>query len=180
MDHEHFMRHRNMNSDLRNSMSAEVIKALNLGPSDVVFDIGSGDGFYSMNFAKLSSKVYSIDAYEDNFQNPNYSNSKIEKIATDICEWIKSNDFSDASHVFFSNSFHDIECQDGILKILSKSLKKGSHLDMVEFKLETQFGPPKSFRFSKEMLKSKVEPYGFKEVNYIEFEYHYFISFEKI
>ncbi|BBJ28955.1 class I SAM-dependent methyltransferase [Athalassotoga saccharophila] len=180
MDHEHFMRHRNMNSDLRSSMSSEVIKALNLGPSDVVFDIGSGDGFYSMSFANLSAKVYSIDAYGDNFQNPNYSNPKIEKIAIDICEWIKSKDFYDASHVFFSNSFHDIDCQDEILKVLSKSLKKGSHLDMVEFKLETNFGPPKHFRFSKEMLKSKVEPYGFKEVNYIEFEYHYFISFEKI
>lgn len=180
MDQEHFKRHHNMNSNIRNSIFSTVIKALNLNSYDVIFDVGSGDGFYAANFAKIANKVYAIDEYEDNFKDPNYSNSRIEKFTYDICDWIKHNDFSEASHVFFSNSFHDIRCQNEILKILSKSLSKGSHLDMIEFKVETNFGPPKQLRFSKETIKSKIEPFGFKEANYIEFDYHYFISFEKI
>ncbi len=179
MDHEHFMRHQHFNDDLRKSMASEVLKAMNLRAEDTVFDIGSGDGFYSNEFSKVCKAVFAIDEYEKNFENKNYENPKIRKIPQSICEWIKKNDFSQANHVFFSNSFHDMECQDEILSALS-SLKKGSYLDMVEFKLTTLFGPPKSIRFSKEMLKAKVEPYGFKEANYLEFENHYFISFERV
>lgn len=180
MDHEHFIRHQNFNDTLRKSMVSDVLKAMKLEMNDVIFDVGSGDGFYSNEFSKICKQVFALDEYEKNFENKNYSNEKIEKISQSVCEWINKNDFSKATHVFFSNSFHDMECQDEILKSLSKSLKNGSHLDMVEFNLTALFGPPKDIRFSKEMLKAKVEPYGFKEINYVEFENHYFISFEKI
>ncbi len=180
MDHEHFMHHQHFNNALRTSMVADVLKTMQLEMNDVVFDVGSGDGFYSSEFAKVCKAVFSIDEYEKNFESQNYANEKIKKISQSVCEWIKKNDFSEATHVFFSNSFHDMECQDEILSVLSKSLKKGSHFDLVEFNLKALFGPPKSIRFSKEMLKDKVEPYGFKEVKYVEFKDHYFISFEKI
>ena len=180
MDNEHFIRHQHFNDEMRKSMVDEVVKAMNLSKEDVVFDIGSGDGFYSSKFADSSKEVFSLDEYEKNFESEHYSKENITAISKSVCEWMKNNDFSEATHVFFSNSFHDMECQDKILEKLSESLKKGYHLDMVEFNLKATFGPPKSIRFSKEMLKAKVEPYGFKEVKYVEFENHYFISFEKI
>lgn len=180
MDQEHFMHHKHFNDALRESMVADVLNVMHLEANDVIFDVGSGDGFYSSEFARICKAVFAIDEYEKNFDDKNYGNEKIKKIPQSVCEWIKKNDFSEATHVFFSNSFHDMECQDEILSVISKSLKKGSHLDMVEFNLKALFGPPKNIRFSKEMLKGKVEPYGFKEVNYVEFKNHYFISFEKI
>jgi len=180
MDQKHFMRHQHFNDSLRTSMVSDVLNVIDLKADDIIFDIGSGDGFYSSEFSKVCKAVFAIDEYEKNFESKHYESQNITKIPESICEWIKKNDFAQATHVFFSNSFHDMECQNEILSALSKSLKKGAHLDMVEFNLKAVFGPPKNIRFSKEMLKTKVEPYGFKEVKYVEFKNHYFISFEKI
>ena len=82
--------------------------------------------------------------------------------------------------LFFSNSFHDMRCQDAILKSFSNKLTNGAYLTMIEFKLDTLFGPPKSIRLSKEELKAKVESYGFIEEASIDLTTHYFISFKLV
>ncbi len=179
-DNFHFMKHKNANQNLRGEIAERVIELMNLSKEDTIFDIGAGDGFYSSKFADLCKKVVSIEAYGKNFEGELYAEDNIVKIEADICEWIKINDFCEATHIFFSNSFHDMECQDGILDKISSSLKKGGHLDLIEFNLKATFGPPKNIRFSKEALKSKVEKYGFEEKEYNDFENHYFISFEKM
>ncbi|MGB9682059.1 MAG: rRNA adenine N-6-methyltransferase family protein [bacterium] len=173
------MHHLHFNDKLRKTIVNTVVEALKLSNEDVVFDIGSGDGLYSSEFAKRCKKVIAIDKDGRNFQNEYYLDERIIKIQADICDWIKINDFSEATHIFFSNSFHDIECQDEVLKVLSESLREGAYLDMVEFNLRAVFGPPKGIRFTRERLKTKVEAYHFLESSYIEFENHYFISFKK-
>ncbi|MGC8590167.1 MAG: hypothetical protein ACP5LY_06150, partial [Athalassotoga sp.] len=74
MDHEHFMHHQHFNNALRTSMVADVLKTMQLEMNDVVFDVGSGDGFYSSEFAKVCKAVFSIDEYEKNFESQNYAN----------------------------------------------------------------------------------------------------------
>ena len=76
--------------------------------------------------------------------------------------------------------FHDMPCQDEMLAALSGAFRKGAHLDMIEFNPETTFGPPKSIRFSKDVLRAKVEEYGFKHEAYIELNTHCFMSFTKV
>ncbi len=180
LNNGYFNHNKPVNTEIRSKIVDDVIQSMNLSKNDVVFDIGSGDGFYSSKFADLSKKVYSIDEFEDNFQSEYYLKNNITTIPQNVCDWLKTNDFSEADCVFFSNSFHDMECQEQILKKIQTSLKKGRYLDLIEFNLSANFGPPVNIRFSKEMLKSKVESYGFKEVKYLEFENHYFISFQKI
>jgi SAM-dependent methyltransferase len=156
----------------------KIIKVIHLSKSDTLLDIGSGDGYYSSRFAELCGKVIAIDKYADVLKNHFYENPVIEVICEDACNWITRNNIEKVTQVFFSNSFHDMPCQEAMLKSFSNKLANGAYLHFIEFKLETSFGPPKNIRFSREDLKAKVEFHGFVETAYIDLDTHYFISFK--
>lgn len=159
---------------LREKIKDHLLEMMNLTLNDIVIDVGSGDGFYSNEFSKVCKQVFSVDEYCKNFESDFYSNSNITTICIDACHGI---DVPKVTHAFFSNSFHDMKCQDQLLNFLSSILKGGGKLTLVEFKLDTPFGPPKATRFSEDELVKKVEPWGFKKIDRREFEYHYAVSF---
>jgi SAM-dependent methyltransferase len=176
--------HRNNNQhgspELKEQLFNRIVKVMDLSTSDTVLDVGSGDGYYSSKFAEVCGKVIAIDQYVDISKNNFYANPSIEFICEDACTWIAHNPLGNVTQLFFSNSFHDMRCQDAILKSFSNKLRNGAHLNMIEFKLDTPFGPPKSIRLSKEELKAKVESYGFIEEASIDLTTHYFISFKLV
>ncbi len=154
--------------------------SMKLSESDILLDVGSGDGYYSSRFAEKCRKVVAIDAYCEGFSSEFYSKPNIQTVCGDVCRWLSENGIGDVTHVFFSNSFHDMTCQEEILSTLSRSLPAGAHLDMIEFHPDTPYGPPKSIRFSSEALKSKIERFGFSQEAYIDLNTHYFVSFAKV
>ncbi len=158
----------------------KIVKVMHLSTSDTLLDVGSGDGYYSSKFAEVCGNVIAIDQYADGSKNDFYANLSIEFICEDACAWIAHNQLDKVTQLFFSNSFHDMRCQDVILKSFSNKLTNGAYLTMIEFKLDTLFGPPKSIRLSKEELKEKVESYGFIEEASIDLAMHYFISFKLV
>lgn len=174
--------HRNNNQhgspEIKAQIFNRIVKVMHLTISDTLLDVGSGDGFYSSKFVEICGKVIAIDQYTDGSKNDFYANPSIEFICEDACAWIAHNQLEKVTQVFFSNSFHDMRCQDAILKSFSNKLANGAYLNMIEFKLDTLFGPPKSIRLSKDELKAKVESYGFIEEVYIDLNTHYFISFK--
>ena len=165
---------------MKSKIADQLIKSMVLSKSDVVLDVGSGDGYYSSRFAEHSGKVIAIDEYCEGLKGDFYAKPNIETFCGDACRWFKNHDLSDVTHVFFSNSFHDMSCQEEILSDLSTKLHGGTHLDIIEFHPDAPFGPPINIRFSGEELKAKVEAHGFKEEWYIDLETHYFISFKKL
>ena len=167
------------NLEARSAIADRLLETMRLGPGDVVFDIGSGDGYYSSRFAESCGKVVSVEAYAEALDGPYYQHVNIEKQGVDVCAKLGALDLSRATHVFFSNSFHDMECQDEILRTLARELREGARLDLVEFHLDTPFGPPRDIRYSKESLKAKVEPHGFEEKASFDLGTHYFVSFER-
>lgn len=165
-------------SEVKTQIFNKIINVMHLSSSDILLDVGSGEGFYSSKFAELCNKVIAIDEHNDVSMNQFYGNSSIQFICEDICKWINQSNIDNVTQVFFSNSFHAMRCQDAILKSFSDRLLNGAYLNFIEFKLDTSFGPPKSIRFTKERLKKKVESYGFIEASYIDLNTHYFISFK--
>ncbi len=162
----------------REEIKEAILELMELGPEDVVADLGSGAGSYSASFAELAKKVYAVDLGGLAFESTLYDSPGIVKIEKDLCQ-----DFelpADVTHVFFSNSFHDIECRDTLLSSVPTILKSGARLTMVEFELDTPFGPPRSIRISKEQLKDMVEAHGFQQVGQREFQYHYALSFVRL
>ncbi len=161
----------------REDIKDKIIKLMNLKSSDIVADFGSGDGFYCAQFAKICEKVFAVDLNADNFNNKFYDDTKIIKLNVDIC---KKREIPEITHAFFSNSFHDMECQESILDRVALSLVKQGRITMIEFKLDTPYGPPKNIRFAEEDLVKKIEAHGFRKINRIDLEGHYAVSFVKI
>lgn len=168
------------NPEIKAQIFNRIVKEMPLSTSDTLLDVGSGDGYYSSKFAEVCGKVIAIDQYADGSKNDFYANPSIEFICEDACAWIAHNQLEKVTQVFFSNSFHDMRCQDAILKSFANKLENGASLNMIEFKLDTPFGPPQSIRLSREELKAKVESYGFMEKAYIDLTTHYFISFKLV
>ncbi len=160
----------------REKIKAKLLKMMKLTPNDTVIDVGSGDGFYSNEFSKVCKQVFSVDKNCKNFESDLYSNSNIITICVNACQGIN---VPKVTHAFFSNSFHDMKCQDQLLSFLSSNLKNDGKLTLVEFKIDTPFGPPKAIRFSEDELVKKVKPWGFDRIDRREFEYHYALSFVK-
>ncbi|MGC8654463.1 MAG: class I SAM-dependent methyltransferase [Candidatus Kryptoniota bacterium] len=177
-DPPHRRQHGNLETKSR--IADLLIKSMNLSKLDVVLDVGSGDGYYSLRFAEQCGKVMAIDEYCDGLKGDFYAKSNIETFCEDACQWFKNHDLTGVTHVFFSNSFHDMSCQDEILSALSDKLNGGAYLDLIEFHPETPFGPPKSIRFSKDEIRRKVESYYFEMSSFIDLDTHYFISFKKL
>jgi tRNA A58 N-methylase Trm61 len=165
--------------EVKSKIGDQLINIMKLSQSDVVLDAGSGDGYYSFRFAEHCAKVVAIDMRNDGFKSQFYLKPNIEAINADVCNWIINNNLNKITHVFFSNSFHDMKCQREILSALSQKLPNEANIVMIEFYPETSFGLPKSIRFSKEELKSKVEAFGFMEKNFFDLNTHYLILFKK-
>ncbi len=161
----------------REGIKDDVMKLMDLKSSDVVADLGSGDGFYSAQFAGVCEKVYAVDEYSESFGSEFYDNPKIVTMNTDACEGLE---LPGITHVFFSNSFHDMGCQEQLLDVITETLPKGGRMTMIEFKPDTPYGPPRNIRFSEEDLVKKVEAHGFKMIGDIDLKGHYAVSFEKM
>ncbi|HUX41602.1 MAG TPA: methyltransferase domain-containing protein [Rectinemataceae bacterium] len=168
-----------LSAETKASIADRLLETMQPGADDLVFDVGSGDGYYSSRFAERCGKVIAVDAYPEVFEGEFYRRANIETQGVDVCSRLGDLGWSSAAHVFFSNSFHDMECQDEILSTLSRELRDGGCLDLIEFHPDTPFGPPRQVRFSKEALKAKVEPYGFREKAFFDLGTHYFVSFER-
>ncbi len=179
MDHHSSGGRQHGSPEMKSKIADQILAVMNLSGADVLADVGSGDGYYSSRFADNCGKVVAIDAHCDGLKGSFYARPNIETVCGDACRWFKENSPDKFTHIFFSNSFHDMSCQDDILSALSGTLTKGAHLDLIEFHPETPFGPPKSIRFSKDALRSKVERFGFKQETFIELNTHYFSSFRK-
>ncbi|MDA8426341.1 MAG: class I SAM-dependent methyltransferase [Treponema sp.] len=161
------------------AIADRLLEAMKLGGGDTLVDLGSGDGYYSSRFAETCAKVVAVDASAEVLKSDYYRKLNIETVGADVCAWARTFAWESVAQVFFSNSFHDMRCQEELLATFSAKLRPGARLNLVEFHLDTPFGPPRSIRFSKEQLKALVEPRGFEEKISFDLGTHYFISFEK-
>ncbi|OWP56734.1 MAG: hypothetical protein B2I17_02890 [Thermoplasmatales archaeon B_DKE] len=173
MEHHNYDRVRQMRED--HIPFARIEELVNAGRGDVIIDFGSGDGFYAVKFAQLigDGMVYAfehnsagVDAIRKNIASNGIKNVQI--IEKDICSSDLPGGFN---KVFFSNVFHDLDCQDKLLDQLGRVA--GLEITFIEFKPDTPFGPPRDIRFSSEELAGKLGRHGFDLVKEIEFEYHY-------
>ena len=117
----------------RVGIADRLLETMKLKNSDIVVDIGSGDGYYSSRFAEHCGKVMAVDSAREVFKGEYYAKDNIEAVCENACTWILKDVWEGVTHVFFSNSFHDMECQGEILSTLSVKLREGARLNLIEF-----------------------------------------------
>ncbi|WP_243679442.1 methyltransferase domain-containing protein [Vulcanisaeta souniana] len=110
----------------------------------VIADLGCGDGYYCNFFKDYASRLYCVDVDEVAIEDvrrkfSNYSNVTI--LNEDVTSTsIPSNSVDLA---FMSNVFHDIEDKEAAVREISRILRPGGKLLIIEFKEGVVFGPPR-------------------------------------
>ncbi|MGC8537461.1 MAG: class I SAM-dependent methyltransferase [Candidatus Micrarchaeia archaeon] len=149
----------------------EIMGFLRVKERMSVLDLGAGDGFFAKMFIRRGAEVTAVDENSKYFEDMDELGIKTKK--GDICT------FNDGKYdlVFMANVLHDLDCHATLPKSISKMTK--GELAILEFKVDTPFGPPSNIRLSPEDVEGIFKPAGFKLVKQKEFKYHYIMLFSK-
>lgn len=147
-------------------MPDRVIEALALKPGQMVADIGSGTGYFTIRLAKSAAapKVYGADIepgmvkyLRDRAAKEGLNNVVAVQAAADTPNLPEHVDL-----VLIVDTYHHIGDREVYFRRLAKSLKPGGRVAIIDFKPDSPEGPPKEFRFSPEKFKAEMSKAGYK------------------
>jgi len=158
----------------------ESVTALKLRPDEAVADIGSGTGYFSKRFAKHAAKVYAVDV----------DAKLLAGIAKDappnLTTILAAPDdpklpAQSVDTIFFCNVLHHIDNRPAYYEKLTKALKPGGRIVVMEFHHRTlPVGPPPSMKIKEEDLVKELDQAGFKLDTRHDFLPHqYYLEFRR-
>lgn len=161
----------------------EVIQALALKPDAVIADIGSGTGYFSVRFANMTPKgrVYGVDTEPDMVK---YlaDRAKREGLKNVTAVAGKPGDPrlpEKADLIILVDVYHHVEDREHYFRQLQNSLKPGGRLAIIDFRMESPEGPPKSARIAPERVKAELKNSGYSLVQEHSFlSRQYFLIFQ--
>jgi cyclopropane fatty-acyl-phospholipid synthase-like methyltransferase len=164
----------------------EVMQALALREGEVVADIGSGSGYFTLRFAAHvgeTGRVYGVDIDPDMLRHLNrrIRDAGLRNVQTVLAE---PNDplLADRSIDRFVvvDTWHHIDDQAKYLGLMKKMLKPGGQVVMIDFqKKPLPLGPRLEMKIAREDLIQQMETNGFRLANEHTFlPYQYFLVFE--
>ena len=143
----------------------EVIQALALKPDAVIADIGSGTGYFSARFANMVPKgrVYGVDTEPDMVK---YlaERAKREGLKNVTAVAGKPDDPrlpEKADLIIMVDVYHHVENREAYFRKLANSLKPGGRLAIIDFRLDSKEGPPKSARIAPDRIKAELKNAGY-------------------
>jgi ubiquinone/menaquinone biosynthesis C-methylase UbiE len=143
----------------------EVIQALALKPDAVIADIGSGTGYFSVRLAHMVPKgrVYGVDIEPDmvkylaeRAKRDGLKNLIALTGAPDDPLLPEKVDF-----ILMVDTFHHIQDRDRYFRTLQDSLKPGGRIAIIDFRMDSTDGPPKSARSTPEGVKAELNRAGY-------------------
>lgn len=156
----------------------KVLQIVDLNQSDVIMDVGGGDGFYSSLFSERCSKVYYVDASDPAVEMVREKFSRLPGNITILQEDICTTDLpKDLTKVFFSNSFHDLGCREKLLDRLKEVSDTAPAVILVEFKKESSIGPPEPVKIHSDELDRIFERHGYRLRKRETLQEHYISSY---
>jgi SAM-dependent methyltransferase len=138
----------------------EVIQALALKPDAVIADIGSGTGYFSVRLAHMVPKgrVYGVDIEPDMVK---YlaERAKREGLKNLIAVTGAPGDPllpEKVDLILMVDTYHHIEDRDRYFRTLHDSLKPGGRIAIIDFRMDSPDGPPKSARSTSDGIKAEL------------------------
>jgi SAM-dependent methyltransferase len=143
----------------------EVIQALALKPDAVIADIGSGTGYFSARFANMVPKgrVYGVDTEPDMVK---YlaERAKREGLKNLTAIAGKPGDPclpEKADVIVLVDVYHHVEDRERYFRQLRNSLKPGGRVAIIDFRMDSPDGPPRSARIAPERVKDEFKRAGY-------------------
>jgi ubiquinone/menaquinone biosynthesis C-methylase UbiE len=164
----------------------EVMRALDLRAGEVVADIGSGPGYFTVRFARAvgeQGRVYAVDVSPDMVRHLN-RRLRDEGIRNVVSVLADPDDplLPDASvdRFVIVDTWHHVEDQAGYLAKMKRMLRPGGQVVHIDFqKRDLPVGPPTAQKISRDDLVAQMEAAGFRLVQEHDFlPYQYFLVFE--
>jgi len=143
----------------------EVIQALALKPDAVIADIGSGTGYFSARFANMVPKgrVYGVDTEPDmvKYLAERAKREGLKNITAVTGAPGDPRLPEKADLIIMVDVFHHIADRARYLKKLQGSLKPGGRLAIIDFRMDSPDGPPKSARITPDRVKTELKGAGY-------------------
>jgi SAM-dependent methyltransferase len=143
----------------------EVIQTLALKPDAVIADIGSGTGYFSVRLAHMVPKgrVYGVDIEPDMVK---YlaERAKREGLKNLIAVTGAPGDPllpEKVDLILMVDTYHHIEDRDRYFRTLHDSLKPGGRIAIIDFRMDSPDGPPKSARSTSYGIKAELNRAGY-------------------
>jgi SAM-dependent methyltransferase len=163
-------------------MPHQVISALQLSPDALVADIGAGTGYFAVRLANLRPRatVYAVDVEPDMVR---YLGERAGREGLKNLKPVagRAEDPGLPEKVdlaLFVDTYHHIENREAYFRRLAASLKPGARLAVIDFRLDSPEGPPKSARIAPERVKSELDKAGYAlQAEHTFLPYQYFLVF---
>lgn len=172
---------------------AKVLAAVGLTPGMDAIDLCSGDGWFTLQIARIARRVIAIDI------DPRLlvvARHRLMNSGITTCDFVAGDAYEIASlvpglvdFVFLANTFHGVSDRPRLSRAVRATLNPGGRLAIVNWHqrpreqtmvLGEPRGPKTELRLSPEQTIAAVEPSGLKLVHLVEVPpYHYGAVFEK-
>jgi ubiquinone/menaquinone biosynthesis C-methylase UbiE len=143
-----------------------VIGALNLKRGQSVADIGAGTGYFTVRLARseASPMVYAVDIEPSmvKYLRERAAKEGLNNVIAIQASPGESNLPEPVDLVLVVNTYHHIGDREAYFRRLTKAIKPGGHVAIIDFKPDSPEGPPKEFRFPPERFKSEMGKAGYK------------------
>jgi len=143
----------------------EVIRALKLAPDASVADLGAGTGYFAARLANMLPRgtIYAVDIEPgmvkylgERAKREQLANLKpVAGIAGDARLPAK------VDLVLLVDVYHHIEERERYFRALAASLKLGGRVAVIDFRMDSPSGPPKSARIAPERVKAELAKVGY-------------------
>jgi len=149
-------------------MPDRVIAALGLRAGQVVADVGSGTGYFTIRLAKsvAAPKVYGSDIEPGmvKYLKERAAKEGLENVVSVQAAADTPNLPERVDLVLIVDTYHHIGERDMYFRNLARTLKPGGKVAIIDFKPDSLGGPPKEFRFSVGQVESEMSKAGYKLV----------------
>lgn len=140
----------------------EVVMALGLKSNETIADIGAGTGYFSKRFARHAGKVYAVDIAQMLLDKAKQQSPALELVlaAPDDPRLPPAS----VDTIFICNTLHHIEHRPAYYAKLTRALKPGGRLVIIDFhKRPTPVGPPLNDRIAEADCLKELAAAGFRK-----------------
>lgn len=163
----------------------EVIEALALKPGEIIADIGSGSGYFTLRMARHVGEqghVYGVDVSADMIRhlNERIRAAGLRNVSTILARPDDPLLPQPVDRFVIVDVWHHVDDQPKYLAVMKKQLKPGGQVVMIDFhKRDLPVGPPVAMKISREDLIAQMTAHGFALAQEHTFlPYQYFLVFE--
>jgi len=145
-------------------MPDRVLAALALKSDQVVADIGSGTGYFTVRLARSAAKVYGSDIEPDmvSYLDKRAAREGLKNIVAIKASADSPNLPEPVDLILIVDTYHHIGNREAYFRRLATSLKPGGRIAIIDFKPDSPDGPGKEFRFTPEQIEAEMSAAGYK------------------